>query len=99
MIKVAVNKHTMAPVPTRNASLKLNQSVIARWDEDGVWYNAIIKSVEEETKYKVIFKEPSLFSHTLTLQSANILLMHPKMRNKFWCYCSINIGLRSMNDY
>ena len=81
----------MAPNPTRTASLKLNQLVIARWDEDGVWYNAIIKSLKEETKYTVIFKEPSLIiSHYDTTVGEHVIGA-PKMRNKF--LCSINIGL------
>ena len=81
----------MAPVPTRTASLKLNQSVIAKWDEDGVWYNAIIKSIEE-TKYTVIFKEPSLLSHTVTLQSAK-LLVTPKSEISFCALLILDLDL------
>merc|ERR1719369_2248691 len=54
---VTQGKISAEVVSSEKQQVAKGESVIARWDEDGVWYNAVIENVAEDGRIEVTFTD------------------------------------------
>ena len=55
--RVTQGKITAEVMSSEKQQVAKGESVIARWDEDGVWYNAVIENVAEDGRIEVTFTD------------------------------------------